>query len=205
MSAFQCSDSHISALAGYAAHHGLSYVVGYGPASDAARVGAMLHTANVASMNARYRKTPHAPTFVFNASAADRAIHCPAVSIIKAANCLDCQSNEVEGWTDTRAAECLRSIVNHAIGNLPGYDAAAWGSPLVAMKRDPNDPSQSMTMARDEAEAQEVASDRHSRGKSSCYALCPRGMSDLGAGWYVGTRAQLERLGATSQAIRVSP
>ena len=62
--------------------------------------------------------------------------------------------------------------------------------------RDPKDPCQAMTMGRDEAQAREFAGERHARGKSSCYAQCPRGLYGLGAGWYVGTRAQLERLGA---------
>lgn len=138
MSAFQCDDSHISALAGYAAKHGLSYIPGSGREHDAALIGKMLHAANVASMFARYEgrhgTDPNdAPPFVFNASAAARALHCPPIAIIKAAQCFEYQACEVNDWTETVAARCIASIIANAIHDLPGYNDAAWGSPLPAV------------------------------------------------------------------------
>ena len=137
MSAFQCDDSHISALAGYAAKHGLCYVATFPHReNDAERVGIMLHAANVASVFARYQGrhgSDDAAPFVFNARAAARVVDAAPIAVIKAAQCFEYQACEVDGWDETPAARCIRQIIAHAISDLPGYNDAAWGSPLPAV------------------------------------------------------------------------
>lgn len=143
MSAFQCTDEHISALAGYAARHGLCRAVNPDPRrmTDAEFIGALLHKANLASLHARYGGKADdisEPLFRFDARAAERVLHASPVAIIKAAQCFNYQACEVDDYEKTAAAECMRFVISNAIHELPGYNDAAWGSPLPAVSAVPS-------------------------------------------------------------------
>lgn len=51
------------------------------------------------------------------------------VQVIKAANCFDYQTCEIDAYEDLWVSKLLNSIVNNAIHDLPGYDKAKWGAP----------------------------------------------------------------------------
>ncbi len=118
MSAFACSNSHVTALAVYAAR---KRVLGW---TDANQIGEMLHAENVKSVNYRYGETTE-PNF---APCEWAAFHpFTQVQIIKAARCLRYQSCEHLGWEASDACKLLEAIIgNDTTRNLPGYDEAEW-------------------------------------------------------------------------------
>jgi hypothetical protein len=48
------------------------------------------------------------------------------VQVIKACSCFDYQASEVEDYRNTGAGRLIKTIRQHAIGSLPGYEEAAW-------------------------------------------------------------------------------
>lgn len=119
MSAFICNNHHISILAAYAVNHRVHGVEGWGHK----QIGALLHAENVKSVNHRYGSRSQ-EVFAFDNSALIKMLK--PVAIIKAANCLDYQSCEHEGWKFSRAKVIVEAIISHAITRLEGYEAAAW-------------------------------------------------------------------------------
>jgi hypothetical protein len=117
MSAFICNDSHITALAVYAARNRL---LGY---RDANQVGAMLHAENVKSVNYRYHEATR-PGFTICEWAAFHPFSL--VQIIKAARCLAYQSCEHPGWPVSEACRLLEAITAGTGERPPGYDEAEW-------------------------------------------------------------------------------
>ena len=117
MSAFICSNSHITALAVYAAQHRVFHGM------DAKKIGDMLHAENVRSVNYRYHETTQ-PSFAICEWAAFRRFSL--VQIVKAAHCLNYQSCEHPGWQESDACKIVQAIISHAAHNLPGYDDAEW-------------------------------------------------------------------------------
>ena len=127
MSAFIVSNDHIKALVRFASVNDLGYyhvasatfVRVSGKEDSAAQ---MLLNENVRSVNFRYGDTAQADRISYD-------INTPgltAVQIIKAAACLEYQSCETSGWTDSEAKALLDSIRSEAIAQLPGYAEAAW-------------------------------------------------------------------------------
>ena len=117
MSAFICNNSHVTALAVYAARNCL---LGW---TDAAKVGAMLHAENVKSVNYRYGEATE-PDFEICEWAASHGFS--EVEIIKAAHCLDYQSCEHPGWEKSEACKLLEAIVGDRSDDMPGYEGVAW-------------------------------------------------------------------------------
>jgi hypothetical protein len=117
MSAFICNNSHITALAVYAARNRLLGL------KDANQIGQMLHAENVASVNYRYGEDTK-PEFTLCEWAAFREFS--HVQIVKAARCLRYQSCEHPGWNDSEACKLLEAIIVGTSDDLPGYDEAEW-------------------------------------------------------------------------------
>ena len=121
MSAFMCSDAHISALVYGTVRHEIDLPRDL----TAAELFAELVTENAASLRARYGRgakemigeAPHrftpAPAF-------------PAVHLIKLAQCYEYQSCEHDGWETSKAKRWIGRLISRLIYKLPGYDAAPW-------------------------------------------------------------------------------
>jgi hypothetical protein len=131
MSAFMCSDTHLTALAVYAVRNGLSGSVRGGgePDSDAGLVRAVLgvlERENIASLDARY---PGDTGGVAVAQVDPRALvtEYPLITIIKACHCYAYQACEHRGWESSRAKDIIERVEEHAVRHLPGYADAPWG------------------------------------------------------------------------------
>lgn len=118
MSAFICNNSHITALAVYAARNRIAGHV------DARTIGEILHAENVRSVNYRYGESTQ-PGFKLCQWAAFHPFSL--VQIVKAARCLDYQSCEHRGWPESEAFKILHAITaGHPSRDMPGYDEAEW-------------------------------------------------------------------------------
>ena len=89
------------------------------------RVAAILYTANVESVNERYSDDDVSVGFAFQPYAKWRDL--TPVAVLKLCDCFDYQAGEVPMYRNTIAAQIVDGIRSHAIGMLPGYDAAPWG------------------------------------------------------------------------------
>ncbi len=127
MSAFMCSDRHLTALAAYAVRNGLSGIVGmdHVPSAAIATAFGILLRENAASLDARYPNDPGQGVGRVNAKALDERFD--AVTIIKACHCYAYQACEHTGWADSQAKQIVERIEAHAVRALPGYKAAPWG------------------------------------------------------------------------------
>jgi hypothetical protein len=117
MSAFLCSDCHLSALAVYAARNRL-YV------SSERDVLGILGRANVESIRSRYPSSEETYSADI-CSCAMLKVHTP-IQIIKACHCYAYQACEAKSWNDSDAKKIIDAIESHAIRRLPGYETAAW-------------------------------------------------------------------------------
>lgn len=123
MSAFICNNTHVTALAVFAARNRID------GQTDAKIVGQMLHAENVRSVNYRYGETTQ-PSFELCEWAAFHPF--PKVQIVVAAQCLAYQSCEHPGWESSKACALLESITTHCLGQgqspdrMHGYDDAQW-------------------------------------------------------------------------------
>lgn len=118
MSAFICNNSHITALAVYAARNRIAGHV------DAKTIGDILHAENVRSVNYRYGESTR-PSFEICEWAAFQPFSL--VQIVKAARCLDYQSCEHREWPDSEAFRILQAITDgDPSRDMPGYDEAQW-------------------------------------------------------------------------------
>jgi hypothetical protein len=118
MSAFICNNSHITALAVYAARN---RIAGH---TDANAIGDILHTENVRSVNYRYDETTE-PSFQLCERAAFHEFS--HVQIVKAARCLSYQSCEHPGYPDSEACKIVQAIIaGYPSRDMPGYDEAEW-------------------------------------------------------------------------------
>ncbi len=131
MSAFVCSDYHVSILAVYGARKGQ-----YGTIraegrdwADPREIFAVLMQQNIRSVQHRYPDhNGQADKFGdcgrFDKVAIERG-HSP-VEVIKAAHCLEYQSCETDDYLETLAYKLLQQIKRRAEHNLSGYDSAKW-------------------------------------------------------------------------------
>lgn len=129
MSAFMCSDRHLTLLAAYALRHDLYPRDGVQrrDRDGLAECFGILAKANADSINSLY--TPedgHAEFVPTTPHAGALKERLDPIAIIKACHCYDYQSCEARTWERSEARQLVRAIEDHAIRHLPGYDAAPW-------------------------------------------------------------------------------
>lgn len=137
MSAWICSNYHISLLAFYAVREGLTN-------KTPSMVGEMLLGENVKSVKHRYggkaSEIIDSETFTLDARAENADAQGNAFALIKAAQCLDYQSCEHAGWEQSEAHQLLKRIEADVFGKMPvtflkremvyahkEYERAPWG------------------------------------------------------------------------------
>ena len=129
MSAFIVSPFHINTLVSWAhektvwlKHDGSDYSFKEEPA----RLAGILYSANVVSVNERYNEDEPSGSFPFEMLSWSDIYAIDPVQIIKACDCLDYQSCEMESWNGSLAYELLQAIREEAIRCLPGMEDAKW-------------------------------------------------------------------------------
>jgi hypothetical protein len=125
MSAFVCSDFHISFLGAYAARNRLLYGLAISSDAMADKAAArLLFEENAKSVSYRYDEPPEGG---FEFSDRARVVRLSPIAVIKAAQCLDYQIGEHPEYRYSDAKTILDRIKDHAISELPGYADAEWG------------------------------------------------------------------------------
>lgn len=127
MSAFNVNEYHISQLIKYGAHRGVGMC--YQGKFDRKIEGneqlllGMLVKTNDDSVNHRYEENvPSMPGEYIP----DYNRILTAVQVIKACECFDYQSCEIDNYESTDAAKTIDAIRKRAISALPGYNEAEW-------------------------------------------------------------------------------
>lgn len=132
MSAFMCSDLHLSVLAIYAVRHGLYRCpdtrLEFDPLGREKAAFTLLARQNLSSLAARYPGDRHEDAFgELNEKARPLVNELAAVSLIKQCHCYSYQACEDTGWERSEAKRLVNDIEAHAVRHLPGYEAAPWG------------------------------------------------------------------------------
>lgn len=126
MSAFIVNEYHIARLVEYGERKGLRYYwkeTSTPMNGNGQTIFSKLVIANYASVNHRYEEnTPPMP----GKYECDFDCVLSPVQVIKACDCFDYQSCEVEEYKDTEAANIINAIRDRAISSLPGYEDAEW-------------------------------------------------------------------------------
>jgi hypothetical protein len=130
MSCFVVSDYHVSALVAWAIRQGLDL------AASPDAVAHELASANRAAFNERYGGRYQMEFEPFGGLDRSAGAELLPVAIVKACDCLDYQASDWSTWERSDACLALGAIRaaaaaladpgQHAIRELPGYDAAAW-------------------------------------------------------------------------------
>jgi hypothetical protein len=123
MSAFLVDPAHIDRIVEFATTHEIL------PRNTSAYdLGKLLYEANVDSMIARYGEdfdkddgTGRSYTYTERAGSL-----LTAVAFLKALDCLEYQSCEIDHWEKSEAYEVINELRRRAVKFLPGYEAAAW-------------------------------------------------------------------------------
>jgi hypothetical protein len=124
MSAFMCSDSHITALAAYASkRENQLYMPSFIKDASLKDIGKILHDENLKSVNHRYEESE---VYSFEACKWARNQAFSPVQIIKAAKSLAYQSGESPTYKSSDASAIIDAIITLAITQLPGYNKAEW-------------------------------------------------------------------------------
>lgn len=128
MSAFLCSDAHISAVVNFinvkfAQWQTISQDLP--KTDDPQALGRILYAANVVSVEYRYPDTKGEPVIVWRYRAPSKPLD--VVAFLKSLDCLEYQSCELPTWNGSRAQRIIEWSRRCAIGLLPGYDNAPWG------------------------------------------------------------------------------
>lgn len=126
MSAFICSDKHISAIVRWASRSNTSFWFGnptrkLGAGDEQALVD-ILYAENVKSVNYRYSESDPVDGCVYDQDAPNLS----PVGVIKLVQSLEYQSCEHDLWATSDAKEILSGIKSAAINALPGYETASW-------------------------------------------------------------------------------
>ena len=121
MSAFMCSDTHLSIIT--EAYAAWALLEPYASDRHAADVWRCLAEENAKSVAFRYREAP-APV---SASGMNRDVRLPsAIAVVKLCQSLEYQSCEHDGWETSEARRIVRAVLSAAISRVDGYDAAPW-------------------------------------------------------------------------------
>lgn len=125
MSTFICTHDHINAIVRWANDHNVNphykQISGRMITLSPQEMTGVLYTANVLSVNYRYRKNEPVGEITYTPG-----VHLLPVEVFKLCNCLDYQSREHPSWKDSLAKPLLDEIRRVAITKLPGYEAAPW-------------------------------------------------------------------------------
>jgi len=126
MSAFIVTDTHTNAIVTWASDRKVSAYYGNPGRSwlvyqNEQATTDLLHTANVLSVNYRYKLDDPIGIITYKPTGL-----CRPVEVIKLCNSLEYQSCEHPGWDDSLAKRLLDEICQVAITKLPGYDTAPW-------------------------------------------------------------------------------
>ena len=120
MSAFIVPDYHLDCLVSWAVAHRVEiFPRGATPLS----VAQELYEENCRSVDYRYTEVNERS---YRFTSRPEAARLSPVQVLKACDCLEYQSCEHPGWTDSRAVDILYRIRGTAIRLLPGYEQAAW-------------------------------------------------------------------------------
>jgi hypothetical protein len=117
MSAFMCSDKHLSAIVAFAVKH---HIV---PEEEAVATVGMLARENRRSLSYRYGPDHEPARLVFY-----RPPFPPLspVEIVKACDCYDYQACESPDYSETEAARLVNRIARTAAHKFKGWEEAAW-------------------------------------------------------------------------------
>lgn len=153
MSAYICDKGHIIYLVAAAmaprlnpwggpfrwSHDGKTHSLACNDFEAAKEAAMMLLLENIRSVSHRYPNdkssaslpgaTQDEPITAGDFARAAFANNPSPVQVLKSIACLEYQSCEHPGWTDSEAHAFLRALERRAINALPGYDEAAWGAP----------------------------------------------------------------------------
>lgn len=130
MSAFMCSNLHLSILAVYAVRHDLDRCLEDLPdRKRQERLFRLLARENLASLDARYPRSSHEAESE-NAELVgplQRNAEVSPIQLIKLCHCYAYQACEHRAWQESEARKVVDDIVGHAVMHLPGYEEAKWG------------------------------------------------------------------------------
>ena len=110
MSAFMCSDEHISSM------------VNFLPEKERKGAGQALFSANEDSLVARYGDRITKGKFKYK-----KDIRVSPVQGLKNCDCFDYQACEVDNYRASCASALVSRIRSLIIADLPGYEEATWG------------------------------------------------------------------------------
>lgn len=126
MSAFMCSERHLSALVHYAVQNRVRWYAGCGRYAN--EVGGQQVLDILAQQNERSvctRYTDENGGVAVTMRLGKREVLSP-IQIIKLANSYDYQACETDDYRDTEAAKIVAAIRDEACRKLPGYEEASW-------------------------------------------------------------------------------
>jgi hypothetical protein len=123
MSAFMCSDLHISSLVNAAAQHELNQPFARRTEPEAF---ALLVQENAKSIVARYGKRGVEGMIGGSHRYIGGTPALSAVAVIKLAHCYDYQSCEHDGWGMSEAKKWIDLLIAALVYEIPGYDKAPW-------------------------------------------------------------------------------
>jgi hypothetical protein len=91
---------------------------------DPSELGQMLWEENHRSINARYSsRLEVCPKYEFKRPSTPYS----PLAVIKQIDCYSYQSNEHDGWKESKAHRFCEELKDRLISSLPEYDAAPWG------------------------------------------------------------------------------
>lgn len=127
MSAFIVNEYHLNRLIQYASFRDVSMCVDgkfdRSVKDNEQLLLGMLVKANYESVNDRYAEnTPAMP----GKYTPDYEWSLTPIQVIKACNCFDYQSCEIDNYETTDAAKTIEAIRSMAVSHLPGYEEAEW-------------------------------------------------------------------------------
>lgn len=126
MSAFICTDYHISILAQYAEDNKISCYGWQWEKKGKIAIGRELLFENYRSYNYRYKQTGTVE-FIFDDRALAGFLDTSPAQMAKAVFCLIYQSCEHPSWEESAAFQLLDNIKDDLLKKLPGYKNSMWG------------------------------------------------------------------------------
>jgi len=123
-------------------HGGTWHELAQNDRNAASRMGQLLWSENVLSVQGRYPDCvgrpdrmpgPIGETFIY-AHSADFQGPIEHAQLFKAIHCLVYQSCEHDAWKGSEAYAILKALEGAAMRSLPGYEKAEWGAPRPVVR-----------------------------------------------------------------------